>query len=275
MTCILELFPGPARERALAGTYLEHAVHRLGSAEKPFVYANFVSSLDGRIALARSDASYVPHEITTPNDFRLFLELHAQADCLVTHGGYLRAIARQQLDDVLQVGTASGGGDLAAWRSAQGLPPQPAVAIASASLDFPMPESVQRSAQRVYIVTGETADRDRVEAWRARGYEVLFAGRGRQVEGGPLTAALGRLGFRSLYLLTGPRMLETMLRDRALSRLYVTVTHQLLGGEAFHSLIDGPEIGSTGRLKLRSLYYDAASPQGAGQWFAQFDPGQI
>jgi riboflavin biosynthesis pyrimidine reductase len=272
-TRILELFPGPARERPLEGTYLEHEVHRLGSTQAPFVYANFVSSLDGRIALGRGGASYVPHELTSANDFRLFRELQAQADCLITHGGYLRAIAQQRLDDILQVGVSPDGGDLAAWRSAHGLPTQPAIAIASSSLDFPMPESIRHSGQQVYIATGEAADPHKVDQWQQRGYKVLRAGRGKDVEGAPLTAALGRLGFCSLYLLAGPRMLETMLRDRTLSRLYVTVTHRILGGEAFHSLIDGPEIGLAGRLRLRTLHYDASAPDGAGQWFAQFGPG--
>jgi riboflavin biosynthesis pyrimidine reductase len=93
--------------------------------------------------------------------------------------------------------------------------------------------------------------RTRSKVGGAGGIEVIFAGRENEVEGGALTAALGRLGFFSLYLLAGPRMLETMLRDRALSRLYVTVTHRLLGGQPFHSMIDGPLIGVAGRLKLR------------------------
>ena len=32
--------------------------------------------------------------LTSKEDFRLFLELYAQADCLITHGGYLRALAK-------------------------------------------------------------------------------------------------------------------------------------------------------------------------------------
>jgi riboflavin biosynthesis pyrimidine reductase len=83
---------------------------------------------------------------------------------------------------------------------------------------------------------------------------------------------LGALGFRSLYLLAGPRMLETMLRDGRLSRLYVTIAHCLVGGEAFHTLIAGPELGAGGQLRLASLSYDATEPAGAGQWFAQFEP---
>jgi hypothetical protein len=69
----------PPRERALKGTYLEHAVHRLGSASTPFVYANFVSSLDDRIALAQGGTSHVPKELTSASDFRLFLGARRKA----------------------------------------------------------------------------------------------------------------------------------------------------------------------------------------------------
>jgi riboflavin biosynthesis pyrimidine reductase len=123
-------------------------VHKPGTAEAPFVYGNFVSSLDGRIALvdASSGVSYLPEGLTNPNDFRLFLELQAQADCLITRGGYMRAIAAGRPDDILQVRTGKENRDLAAWRRAQGLSGQPAVVIASANLDFPMPESVNCTA---------------------------------------------------------------------------------------------------------------------------------
>jgi riboflavin biosynthesis pyrimidine reductase len=44
---------------------------------------------------------------------------------------------------------------------------------------------------------------------------------------------LAERGYRCLYLLAGPQMLETVLRDGSLSRLYLTMTHQLIGGRRF------------------------------------------
>lgn len=83
--------------------------------------------------------------------------------------------------------------------------------------------------------------------------------------------ALGARGYARLYLLAGPQMLETVLRDGSLSRLYLTLTHQVIGGETFHTLTAGPRLGRAGRLQLHTLYYDAAAPKGTGQWFASFD----
>lgn len=267
---IVRLFPGPPEEVGLEGSYLADTLHALGSPAAPFVYASFVSSLDGRIALRdpRTGISRLPPELGSGNDFRLLMELQAQADCMITHGGYLRDVAAGRLDDILHIGT----GDLAQWRAAHGLPPQPAVVIVSASLDFPIPPSLARNGQRVFIATGATAPPDRVERLTADGHRVIVAGTGAGVEGAPLVRALGAQGFRSLCLLAGPRLLETMLRDGVLSRLYLTITHRILGGEAFDTMIAGPTLGGAGDVRLSSLHYDASAPDGTGQWFARFEP---
>jgi riboflavin biosynthesis pyrimidine reductase len=190
----------------------------------------------------------------------------------VTHSGYLRALAAGRLDDVLQVGTGAKTKDLAEWRRAHGLAPQPAIVIASASLEFPLPASPARHGQRVILATGAATPAEKLKPFEAQGCEVIRAGAGAGVEGAPLTRALGELGFRSAYLLTGPRMLETMLHDGRLGRLYLTLAHRLLGGTAFETMIAGPELGDAGRLRLHSLHYDAGAPDGTGQWFAAFEP---
>lgn len=271
---ILRLYPGPPRETALVGTYLAHNIQTLGTAAAPFVYANFVCSLDGRIALKDSSTgrSYLPAGLTGDSDFRLLLELAAQADCLITHAGYLRAIAAGHLDDILQVGISRETRDLSEWRRDNGLAPQPAVAIASGSLDFSIPDSLVRHAQRVFVATGEKAPSEKMKVLRANGHDVIIAGKGTFVEGAQLARALAQRGFRSLFLLAGPRMLEAMLRDGVLSRLYMTVVHRLLGGEGFQSLISGPELGLAGRLRMSSLFFDPVGPENTGQWFVQFEP---
>ncbi len=270
---IFRLYPPPYTPAWLAGLYLEHNLHQLGTTNQPFVYANFLASLDGRIALEdlQTGQTYLPKSLTTPADFRLFLELEAQADCLITHGGYLRALQQGLLGNILQIGAHEQGSDLVEWRHNQGLPAQPAIAIASASLDFVIPESVHRHRQKVYIFTGEEADPWKVDAWRKEGYPVIFAGAGTMVEGGKFIPMLGQLGYRSIYLIAGPTMLDTVVRSGKLNRLYQTITHQLMGGEAFRTMVPGPELGPTGHLQLRTLYYDPSGPGGAGQWFAQFD----
>ncbi len=270
---LLRLYPEPFGERPLRGLYLEHRLHTLGRKDRPFVYANFLSSLDGRIAVEDSarDNAYIPEHISTESDLRLFLELQAQADCLITHGGYMRALSEGRLGNILQVGVQPGTEDLPQWREAQGLSPQPAIVIASASLDFPLHPSLEAHGQSVYIATGRGANEARVHDWRARGCRILYAGEGASVEGEALVRVLQELGLVSIYLAAGPQMLDTMVRQRQLSRLYHTITHQLVGGTDFHTMLPGPMLGAEGNLRLRSLYYDSDAPAGSGQFFAQFD----
>ena len=269
---VYRLFPPPYEAVTLRGLYLGLNLHQVGTAEKPFVYANFLCSLDGRIALEDSGGeAYLPKSLTTPDDFRLFLELEAQADCLITHGGYLRSLEAGKLGNILQIGQRKEAADLAQWRVEHGLKPQPDIVVASASLDFPMPGSIREHGQTCYIVTGKNADPAKINYWRGQGYEVIFVGEGKRVEGAPLVRALGERGLRSLYLIAGPDMLDTMIRHGKLSRLFQTITHQLMGGLAFRTVSPGPEFGPVGHLKLRSLYYDSSSPDDTGQWFAQFD----
>jgi hypothetical protein len=62
-----------------------------------------------------------------------------------------------------------------------------------------------------------------------------------------------------------------MLRDGMLDRLYLTLAHRLLGGEHFHGLISGPELGPAGRLRLAALHCHVQAGAGDGEWFAQFE----
>ena len=193
---LLRLFPTPQKEVPLPGLYLDHRVHELGTQSHPFVYANFVSSLDGRIALAdtQNGDTYIPKHLMTSSDFMLFMELHAQADCLITHGGYLRALATKRLGNILQVGNHPKCAGLINWRKNNKLTAQPAIVIASASLDFPMHESLKNKQQPIYIATGLNADSHRVSRWKKKGYSLLFCGEDKLVQGASLIHQLSLLG---------------------------------------------------------------------------------
>jgi len=265
---LLRFYPDPCEKVSIKGLYLAHQLHKLGTAESPFVYANFLSSLDGRIAVedAVQGATHIPKHITTASDFGLFMELHAQADCIITHGGYMRALGEGRLGNILQVRDK----ELVEWRKNNGLKPQPAVIIASASLDFPLHSSLQEHAQAVYIATGRNADPDRIRYWQDLGYPLLFTGEDLMVYGAPLIDALSGLGYKAIYLIAGPQMLDTVVREKQLSRLYLSMTHQLIGGKDFRTLLTGAMLGPEGNLILEALYYEQDSPPGSGQFFMQF-----
>ena len=266
-TNLLRLYPDPCEKASINGLYLAHELHKLGTTVSPFVYANFLSSLDGRIALEdTAQGTYIPKHITTASDFGLFMELHAQADCLITHGGYMRALGEGRLGNILQVRNKG----LPEWRRNHGLKPQPAVIIASASLNFPIHRSLHEHAQAVYIATGINAAPERIRYWQDLGYPILFTGEDQMVHGAPLIHTLSGLGYKTIYLVAGPQMLDTVIREKQLSRLYLTITHQLIGGKDFRTLLTGAMLGPEGNLTLESLYYEQNSPAGSGQFFMQF-----
>ncbi|HHZ68925.1 MAG TPA: riboflavin biosynthesis protein RibD [Methylococcaceae bacterium] len=270
---LLQLHPGPHQEVPLQGLYLQQKLHRLGNSGKPFVYANFLSSLDGRIALTNplSGQSVTPKTLTTPSDFRLFLELHAQADCLITHGGYMRALSEKRLGNILNLNAHSEHADLVSWRQKNKLSKQPALVIASASLDFPIPKELESQKESIFIATGKNAPPERINAWQKKGFQVLIAGANKLVEGKPLTDQLSQRGYKSIYLIAGPMILHTMLEDRQLSRLYHTQSQQLLGGSDFHTLVSGKPFNNLLNLRLSTLYYEPANNHTTGQLFFQYN----
>ena len=270
---VMQLYPPPALPRNLEGLYLNERMPTPRDGAPAMIYANFISSLDGRIAVTDTQGvSRLPAGLTNARDWRLFQELQAHADCLVTHGGYLRALARGRLDNVLQVGVAPGSEDITRWRAKHAETAQPAVAIVSASLDFALPDSLRAHGQAVHVLTTANADAERRAALQRTGADVVVTGPGPWVEARDAVDALAARGWRRLYLQTGPRMLESALREQVLARLYVTLGHQIIGGGQFDTMVRGDRgLGGLGQLRLRSLYLDEGRDNGGGQMFARFD----
>ncbi len=171
------LYPAAA-ERPLAGIYLDEDIRSLGTPRKPFVYANFVSSLDGRIAVIepeRNESSTLD-DLASSADWRLFQELQAHATCLITHGGYLRALAARKLDDILQVGVSEQSRDIGTWRAQHGFHGQPAVAIVSTSSGISAaavvassrPAGIHSHHQRRVLGTAKSVGKTRLSGHRHR-----------------------------------------------------------------------------------------------------------
>jgi riboflavin biosynthesis pyrimidine reductase len=272
MSTLLRLFPAPVEAVPLEGLYLAQALRTLGDPARAFVYSNFIASLDGRIALKSShaDPGTVPDAITNPADWRLFQELAAQADVVITSGRYARQLAKGGAQDVLPVSEKSQYQDLLAWRQAHGLTPQPAVVIVSASLNVPITETLSRGGRSVFVATGSKADASRVQALEDRGVSVLYAGTDWQVQGRSLIEALQQQGFRTVYSTAGPQVLATLLADRPLDRLYLTQVHRLLGGEDYATLIEGTQLCPPVDLELCALYYEAPAGDQVGQIFSVY-----
>jgi len=271
---VTRLFPAPQRDFPLEGLYLDHDLYSKGRPGKPFVYSNFITSLDGRIAIA-SEASathVVPAATANPRDWRLYQELAGQADLLVTSGRYFRQSLLGEAQDELPLGHQQAFDDIREWRSSRGLAPQPDIAIMSSSLNIPLATLEPYRARGIHVVTGENADPGRVAALQDSGIVVLRAGNGVKVNGRQMLHALARLGYRSIYAIAGPAVFHTLLESRIIDRLYLTITQQILGGDSYDTLSRGELLEPVQGMHLVGLCHDPHAPVHAGQLLCIFEP---
>lgn len=270
---LLQLYPPPTDSLPLQRLYLDHPLHRISESSEPLVYSNFVTSLDGRIALPRPDQNTrgVPPAIGSVRDWRLYQELAAQSDLLITSARYFRQFAEGEAQDNLPVGPSDAFADLRQWRLDRGFSAQPDVAIFSASLDIPVEALQAYSERQLHVLTGAQADPQRIEALRASGISVHIAGDNTQVEGAHAIAVLQGLGYRRIYAVAGPSVFYTLVRAGVLQRLYLTMAHRILGGKDFDTLAWGTELDPAPVMKLHTLFYDAYAPDDAGQLLACYD----
>ena len=271
---LTRLYPPPGMEIPLQGLYLEHRLHTRGAAGKPFLYSNFITTLDGRIAVPSPGRSsrMVPKASANARDWRLYQELAGQADVLITSGRFFRQSARGEAQDILPVSRAPEFSDIRAWRMRHGLSEQPDVAILSSTLDIPLASLAAYRNRRIMVITGDAAPAGNRDTLEAGGIEVIAAGPGIHAGGSEITAVLAERGYRSIYAIAGPGVFHTLVEADCLGRLYLTLTHQLLSGTEYDTFTRGSPLTPVRALRMISLYHDAHAPAGASQWFSVFEP---
>lgn len=265
---VLRLYPPPQRKMPLCGLYLGHRLHHRAQAGGLLIYANYIASLDGRIALPDVHGEQgVPASLANKRDWRLYQELAAQSDIMLTSARYFRQLARGSAQDLLPVGRESGYADLAAWRLDEGLKAQPDVAILSRSLDIPQAALEAVRDRKVLLLTGRDADAQGIERLTSLGVSVLQSGQP-ELDGVEIRSLLSAGGYRSAYMIAGPEVHRTLLAG-GLDLLFLTQRHRLLGGDDFSSIMRG-ELDTPVDMELQSLYLDeqAALHERGGQSFA-------
>jgi riboflavin biosynthesis pyrimidine reductase len=207
--------------------------------------------------------------VVNDRDWRLFQELAAQADIIISSGRYLRDWADGRAQEILQIDDPRFA-DLRHWRQEQGLPLQPDIAIISASLNFPIPAVLTAGGRRVVVVTTANPDPQRVAEIEAQAGQVVVAGQER-VDGASLIQALSEFGYRFVYSATGPKVLHLLLAGGVLDRLYLTQAQRLIGGDPFSSIVEGPLLNPAVDLRLRSVHLDPHALDGLGQLYLSYD----
>jgi riboflavin biosynthesis pyrimidine reductase len=270
---VLRLYPPPAEEIPVCGLYLQREPTLPGDRARPWVYSNFIVSLDGRIAIDQPHRRKqgVPDTITNPRDWRLFQELAAQADALITSDRYLRELADGTAQAPVPVSWAPEYQDLLAWRKARGLAAQPALVVLSAGLHLPPNGLFSSLARPVYVAVGQDKQSEAKRRFAATEVRILLCGAGSRVQGKVLIETLGKEGFRSIYAIGGTEVLETLVKDGMLDRLYLTHAHRVLGGHSYRTLWEGELLHPPLDVTLRALYYDQHGGEGLRQSFAIYD----
>lgn len=269
---IVRLYPAPSETSPLNGLYLRQNIRQQTAEGGTFVYANFVTSMDGRIAVPHTEKPglTVPKQVANARDWRLFQELAVQADVLITTGRYLRDYADGRAQEILQVYDDPAFADLREWRTEQGLPPQPDLAIISRSLRFPIPPALIEGGRSVVVVTTRSADPARIRELEAQIGRVVMAGDD-GVNGGQMVNALAGRGYRFIYSTAGPRVFHLLLDAGRLDRLYLTIVSRVLGSSPFSSIAEGHLLTPPAEFRLRSLYLDSHSEEGIEQLFTAYD----
>ncbi len=266
---VTQLLPTSGK-RPLHNLYLDHNLRQYGH-KRPFVYANFVASLDGRIAIHHPTKSglIVPPNIANERDWRLFQELAAQADILISSGRYLRDWADGRAQEILRLDDPAFA-DLRDWRQAQGLKPQPDIAIISGSLDFPIPEVLTANGRRVIVFTTANPDPIRAAEVESQAGNLYAAGEN-SVSGEQMVQILAELGYQTVYSTAGPKILHLFMAGGVLNRLYLTTVNRLLGGSLFSTILEGDLLETAVDTQLHTLYYDPQALNGLGQLLLAYD----
>ena len=267
---LIRMHPDAGESVPLSGLYLHSGLRDAANAGA-LVYTNFIASMDGRIALTQANGRHqVPKATANLRDWRLFQELAALADVIITSGHHIRDIAQGKSQNGLPVSVEPAYQDLLAFRREQGLSPQPAIAIVSASLELSLASLPAPTEREVIILTGARSDAQRQRTLTDAGYRVILLGESERVDGREMIEALAALNYQIMYSIGGPQLCHTLLAGGQLHRLFLTSAHRLLGGTAFDTLVWGPAFTTPPSLELCSLYLDPTGLDGAGQSFAQY-----
>jgi riboflavin biosynthesis pyrimidine reductase len=265
---VVRLYPAPSVELPLEGLYLAHDLQHLGTAMRPFVYSNFITSLDGRISQPDPTTGHrrVPPSIANAHDWRLYTELAAQADVVLTTARHLRAVAAGRHSNLLSLDS-----ELIRWRRSRGLSERPVVAALSVALEIPARALREITAAPIVAITCDETSTEKAQALEAEGIEVVRAGAGPLLSGKAVVGTLAERGHRSIYSVAGPQVLHTLLQADVLDRLYLTIAQVLLGGEAFDTLTRGSILDPPRGFDLAELYLDRLAPTGLTQLLATFE----
>lgn len=224
MLMIDQVFPATKRV-PLEGLYLRQSLLDVAAeTSRSVVLTDFLTDRNGVIAKATKDAHFViPAELRNSSDWGRYQELMAQADVIISGGSYFKRLATSQ-DVLYQFGAGNEFEKLGQWRLEAGYKKRsPDVAIVSRDLDFVLPEKLIKSGRRIVVFTTDSmANSDKVTSLSYANTSIVGSGKS-GVEGAKMIATLSDdLGYRVIMMISGPHILDILLKAELMDRIYVT-----------------------------------------------------
>jgi riboflavin biosynthesis pyrimidine reductase len=197
------------------------AAPRTPPADRPWVLANFVASLDGSIAV---DGRAAP--LSSPTDRAVFRLLRAVADVILVGAGTARTegYGPVRLDD--------------RGNALRGDRPAPVLAIVTHRLELDFDAPLFHADLPITVVTRTDADPARLER-ASEVADVVTAGVGAVDLAGALRQLRGR-GVETVTCEGGPHLLRDLLAADLLDELCLTIS-PMVGGDPVRLLPDEPQ----------------------------------
>jgi riboflavin biosynthesis pyrimidine reductase len=231
---------------SLADRFSGELTIELGS-ERPTVVANFVSTLDGVVALGPSEPNAGGGEISGFSDADRFMMalLRALADVVVVGAGTVR-VGRRHVWTAAHVQPALADA-FAAWRSELSLSPQPTTIVVTASGNLDTTHAALNAPDVPVIVATTRAGAGRLARLPLPpNVRVAALGDGAGVPAEALLQLIRETGARLALCEGGPHLFGELLRARLIDELFLTVAPQIAGrDDAIHrlALVEGTSFG--------------------------------
>jgi riboflavin biosynthesis pyrimidine reductase len=215
--------------------------------DRPTVLANFVTSLDGVVALGPGESTAGGGEISGFSEADRFMMalLRGLADVVIVGAGTMRAGRRHVWTAAaVQPELADAFAD---WRSELRLSPQPTTIVVTASGNLDATHAGLNAPDVPVIVVTTAAGADRLGRLPLRpNVRVEAVADGDRVPAGALLDVVRETGARVALCEGGPHLFGELLRARLVDELFLTVAPQAIGRDAtLHrlGLVEGTSFG--------------------------------
>ncbi len=263
------LYPSTAPAQPLERLCLKHRLIEQGAPGNPYVYASYIMSANGAIAIPTASGKWArPRTLSDSRDLQFLYELLIQADCFITSGSYLRDLHHGELGDILQLAHLDQFPYLHKYREENHSTPFPNVLAISRSLDFPIPPAV---ADRTRLLVPSDTPNEKIEVYSQQGVQVVLSNEPESVSCASIMQQLQDMGARTAYLLCGPRLSGPLMQDGHVRRLYLSWLHRLHG--AHPTLTAGSYLSSEEPLNMQlgELYQMEVQANLPGLWIGYFE----